>query len=255
MSTGPLETLYEALAIPAGARLDQRVAKSLLAGRGELSAADKRHVEAGLERLIWRATLRPQNVGVAAFKDDQHDYAQIVVMSAALRPDAKAARLTETIHRAIAHPLVLLSESDAGAVLSVGIKRRHEREADRVIVERLTESLPVNPAQDETVSRFLTSLPLVAVSAHDLLSLHLGWEARIEAFAAARITSSFRLPRDAVEATLRRQALASYDLQTRKARALRKVALSERRLNRRLELARDAARAEADLTKLAELLR
>jgi len=31
--------------------------------------------------------------------------------------------------------------------------------------------------------------------------------------------------------------------------------LSERRLNRRLELARDAARAEADLTKLAELLR
>lgn len=254
MSGRPLDTLYEALAIPAAARVNTRVAKSMLAERGELTAADKRLVESGVERLTWRATLKSRNVGVAAFVDDHRDYAQIVIMSAAVRPDANVARLTETIHRAIAHPLVLLTENGVGAVLSVGIKRRHEREAERVVVERLTVSPPVMPEPDEMRAAFLDSLALATVSAHDLWSLYLGWEVRIEAFTAARITSSFRLPQDAAEAAARREALASYDVRTREAKALRKAALSERRLNRRLDLARHVARADADLAQLAERL-
>jgi hypothetical protein len=254
MTATPLDTLYEALALPAAARLDQRVAKSRLAEHGELSSADRKLIETGLERLTWRATLKPQNVGVAAFKDDERDYAQIVVTSAKLRPEAKAARLTEILHRAIAHPMVLLVGDDTGALLSTGLKRHHEREANRVVLERLTVSPAVPVTHDGIVTAFLASLSLATVSAHDLWSLHLGWEARIEAFAAARITQSFRLPRDAAEAADRREALADHAVQARDAAALRKAAANEHRLNRRLDLARDVARVEANLARLAERL-
>nr|MBA3810915.1 DUF4391 domain-containing protein [Caulobacteraceae bacterium] len=98
------DALHDALVLPRAARVDRRVAKALLVERGGLSSADRRLIEAGLERLTWRATLKPATAGLRAFADEARDYAGIVVMAAAFRPGAKAARLTEVIHRAIAHP-------------------------------------------------------------------------------------------------------------------------------------------------------
>jgi hypothetical protein len=251
----PLDILHDALALPASARVERRVAKSLLSERGALSTADRRRVDAGLERLFWRATLKPAHAGVPAFSDAARDYAEIVVMSAQLRPSAQADRLGEVIHRAIAHPLVLLVGDEAGAILSVGLKRRHEREADRVVVERLVASPVVTGASDPIEAAFLSSLELAALSAHDLWSLHMGWGERAEAFAAARVAGTYRLVDDEAQADARRAALAAHAVQAREVARLRKAAGGEQRLNRRVELSRDAARAEGQLVALSVALR
>ena len=96
MSGEPLDNLYDALALPPAALLNRRVAKSLLSERGDLSSADRRRVDTGLERLTWRATLKPAHAGVPAFNDDARDYAQIVVMTALLRPVAQVDRLGDS---------------------------------------------------------------------------------------------------------------------------------------------------------------
>ena len=253
-SVHPLETLYDALALPASARIERRVAKSLLSERGALSSVDRRRVDAGLERLTWRATLKPAHAGVPAFSDAARDYAQIVIMSAQLRPEAQVDRLSEVIHRAIAHPLVLLVGDEAGAALSVGLKRRHEREADRVVVERLAVSPAVTGGGDPIETAFLSSLKLAALSAHDLWSLHMGWGERAEAFAAARIIGAFRLADDEVQADARRAALAAHAVQAREVTRLRKAAAGEQRLNRRIDLSRDVTQAETHLARIAQTL-
>lgn len=248
------ERLYDALAIPAGARADRRVAKSTLVERGDLPTADRKAVEAGIERLMWRATLTPKTVGFAAFQDEVRDYGQIVVMAAVLRKGAKADRLAELIHRAIAHPLTLLIETEENASLSIGLKRRHEREAGRVVVERLTVGPCLNASGEQMETAFLASLNLAATGAGDLWSLHTRWGERVEAFSAARITGRFRPPVDSQDAERRREALVQYGTAARDLDRLRKRAKSERRLNRRIALANEVVRTKSSLADLAASL-
>lgn len=226
----------------------------MLAERGALSSADKRVVDAGVERLMWRSTLTPQSVALRAVVDDARDYSQIVAMSVTLRPGAAVERLAELIHRAIAHPLALIVQSDADACLSIGLKRRHEREAGRVVVERLAMGSPVAIQGDLIESAFLESLNLAATGAGDLWSLHTRWGERVEAFSAARITGRFRPPVDSQDAERRRVALVQYGAAVRDLDRLRKRARSERQLNRRITLANEVARAEGRLADLQTCL-
>lgn len=254
MSEGALTRLFNALALPDEARVEQRVAKALLVERGDLPLADRRVVEAELDRLTWGATLKPATTGLAAYADDSRDYGQIVVMAATLKREAKAERLVEVIHRVVAHPLVLLAGDGRGVALSVGLKRRHEREAGRVVVERLTASPALDGGEDTLEQAFLASLPLAGVAAHDLWSLHTGWEERAEAYAAARIAGTFRLPRDAADADARRAALAAYSAQAREVAGLKKAAAREKRLAKQLDLAREVTSAEGRLADLEQTL-
>jgi hypothetical protein len=47
-------TLINALALPPDARLDQRVPKKLLLEQGAPTAADKRHLQDGIEEIVFR---------------------------------------------------------------------------------------------------------------------------------------------------------------------------------------------------------
>lgn len=253
--SGAADRLYDALGIPAAARVDRRIAKSMLVERGDLTSADRKAVEAGVERLTWRATLTSKTIGLAALQDDARDYGQMVVMAAELRAGAKTDRLAELIHRAIAHPLTLLIEAEDDPRLTIGLKRRHEREADRVVVERLTVGPDLNAADDDPVeTAFLESLNLAATGAGDLWSLHTRWGERVEAFSAARITGRFRPPVDSQDAERRREALVQYGTAARDLDRLRKRARSERQLNRRITLANEVARAEGRLADLQTCL-
>ena len=250
--TATLEHVFEALALPAATAINRRVPKTVFNEQADLSPADKRLLDSGLERLDWRATLRPASVGLSAYEDEVRAYPQIVVMSARLRSGAGADRLTTVIHRAIAHPLLFVCEAEEGVVLSVGLKRRHEREAERMVVERMATSPPLKVMADPApvMKAFLNNLALTGIGGRDLWALHLGWAERIEALTAAGITGAFRLPEDEAEAGARRAGLADYATQVREVAALRKRAQAEKQLNRRIDLAGDVARAEQQLARI-----
>jgi hypothetical protein len=248
--TGDLDQVFQALALPAATAINKRVPKTVFNEQADLSAADKRLLDSGLDRLDWRATLRPASVGLTAYADELRAYPQIVVMSARLRPGAAGERLTTVIHRAIAHPLLLLCEAQDGVVLSVGLKRHHEREEGRVVVERIVATPPIASVASPTTEALFQSLNLAGVEGRDLWALHLGWAERIEAYAAAQITGAFRLPLDEAEAEARRAGLVGHESQTRIIAALRKRAQAEKQLNRRIDLAREVSQAEHQLADI-----
>lgn len=245
--TAVFDSVFQALALPPATAINKRVPKTVFNDQADLSAADKRLLDGGLDRLDWRATLRPASVGLAAYADEVRAYPQIVVMSARLRPGAVADRLTTVIHRAIAHPLLLLCEAGGAVVLSVGLKRHHEREEGRVVVERIAASPAMAAPIAPLAATFLDSLDLTGIGGRDLWALHLGWAERIEAFAVAQVTGAFRLPMDDAEAQAMRDGLADHGAQMKAVDALRKRALAEKQLNRRIDLAREVAQAEEQL--------
>ena len=249
-----LDRVYQALVLPAATAIDRRVPKTVFNERADLSATDKCLLDGGLDRLDWRATLKPASVGLAAYADAARAYPQVVVMSARLRAGADADRLTMVIHRAIAHPLVLLCQGAGGVVLSVGLKRRHEREADRVVIDRVAASPPITARAETMANTFLNSLDLAKIGGRDLWGLHVGWSERIEAFATAQITGVFRLPIDEVEAQARRDGMAEHEKQIKAISALRKRAQAEKQLNRRIDLAREVTQAEDQLAAIVARL-
>jgi len=73
--------VIEALGLPAGARVDQRVPKKLLIENSAPTAADKKLINDGVEHLTWVAALKPTTIGVPEFRDDVREYLEIAVLT------------------------------------------------------------------------------------------------------------------------------------------------------------------------------
>jgi Domain of unknown function (DUF4391) len=244
MSFAPV---IDALAIPANARVDQRVPKKLLLEQGAPTAGDKRQIHDGIEELLWVAALKPTNIAVPIFRDEVREYLEIAVLTVTLRSAAKPPRLIELIHRAIPYPLVLVAAQGDTVSLSLAHKRWSHGEVGKVVIEdvRQIQLHPDTPEPEE--ASFLASLAVSSLPARDLFALYEGLLERVAALEAARLTGIFAPP-DSVE---RGSALwDGLDMHARLRRdlgILRARADKEKQLNRRVELNMEIKRLEAEL--------
>jgi hypothetical protein len=242
-----------ALALPLESRVDQRVTKKLLVEHGAPTAADKRQINDGIEELLWVAALKPTTIGVPEYRDANREVLEIVVLSLSLRPEAKAGRLIELIHRAIPYPVFLITEQANTVSLSLASKRLAQNEAGRVVLDdtAVTCSLDAN----STVTNSLANLSLAAQPRLHLLALYNGWIACLEALLAAKITGKLALPPDVAGQEARRQALAGHARLQRDIAALRAQAQKEKQVNRRVELNIEIKRLEAEQASSVQSLK
>jgi len=252
MSVAPF---VDALGLPAGARVDQRVPKKLLLEHGAPTAADKRQIHDGIEELLWIAALKPSNIGVPAFKDDVREYLEIAVLTATLRSGAKATRLTELIHRAIPYPVVLWTEQSQVVSLSLAHKRWSQGQAGEVVIEdvRRTAAFRAESLTAHEIG-FLASVALSGLPASDLYALYQGWLDRVAALEAATVTGAFAPSATAERAAAQRDALAARAKLQRDLATLRAQAEREKQVNRRVELNLAIRRLEAELAATAKAL-
>ncbi len=247
--------LIDALALPAETRVDQRVPKKLLLEQGAPTPADRRQIQDGIEELFWVAALKPNNIGVPAFKDEVREYLEIAVLTVMLRSAAKPTRLTELIHRAIPYPVVLSTEQGGAVSLSLAHKRWSQGQAGEVVIEEVRRTAPVRPgAPSAREVPFLAHLALSGLPARDLYTLYQGWLDRVAALEAASITGTFALPATAERAAVQRDALAVHARLQRDLATLRAQAERETQLNRRVELNLAIKRLETELGATAKAL-
>ena len=70
--------ILNALDLPAAARVERRIPKTLLHKHGAPTRADKRRISDGIEKLSWVATLKPSTIGVPAYRDESREYLEMV---------------------------------------------------------------------------------------------------------------------------------------------------------------------------------
>lgn len=238
-----------ALELPAAAMVNQRVPKKLLLEQGAPTAADKRHLQAGVEELQWLAALKPSTIGVPTYRDDVREYLEIAVLSVELRADAKATRLTELIHRAIPYPLVLLTMHAGTATLSLAHKRWSQAENHAVVLDGDVVLAPLAATEPTAHDlAFEASLGLGRQAAPDLHALYQGWVDRAEAFAAGALTGTFKLPQTRDDAQTRHEALQEHAQLQREIRDLRAKAAREKQMRDLVELNLTIRALEARLT-------
>jgi hypothetical protein len=229
--------IISALDLPPNARVDARVPKKMVVEQGAPTAADKRVIQDGIEEIQWLAALKPNTIAIPAFKDEIHDYSEIAVIAAVFRPDARAARLNELIHRAIPYPVLLVTTTPERVAVSVAPKRAAQNEGDRIVVERIVIAGDIDPKAPTTADRaFLDSLALARQGARDLSALYAGWLARIEALLAARLSGSYQATDEICLIDRRRTALEEHARLAREAALLRAQAARAKQISRRVDL-------------------
>ena len=245
--------LLDALDLPAGSRVDQRVPKKLLLENGAPTTADKRLINDGIEELLWIAALKPTTISVPEYRDDVREYLEIAVLRLSLRAEAKATRLVELVHRAVPYPLLLLTEQGERTGLSAAHKRWSQGEAGRTVLEGDVVAVEWDTERDaERWPTFRDALALGRQSQVSLHALYQGWVDTLLALHAARVTGAFSMAASAEHAAARRDALrecARLDAEIARVRATAaKVTQMARRVElnhelKRVEAARAAARA------------
>ena len=232
-----IEGLVQALGLPTDAVVNQRVPKKLLVEQGAPTSADKRVINDGIEELYWIAALKPTIIGVPEFRNDEREYQEISVVTVVLRPQAKAARLIELIHRSIPYPVVLVAVQGEKFSLSLAHKRFSQAEEGKMIVEGLVTATDlVMNDQAQEVTAFLASLSLSEQLSTNMYTLYQGWIEKLEALAAARVTGRYAPPDSSDSASARHFALDEHARLQREITGLRSTAVKEKQFNRKVEL-------------------
>jgi hypothetical protein len=229
--------IVSALDLPSRARVDARVPKKMLVEQGAPTTADKRAIQDGIDEMQWLAVLKPNTIAIPAFTDQTRDYSEIAVIAAAFRPEARAARLTELIHRAIPYPVLLITTGTGGVAISVAPKRAAQNEGEKVVVERVVVAGGIDPDALHAAERaFLDSFALERQPARDLSTVYDGWLARIEALAAARLSGIFEVKDETGVIDRRRRALEEHAHLAREATQLRAQAARAKQIGQRVDL-------------------
>jgi hypothetical protein len=248
-----LIVVLEALALPADAKVEQRIPKKLLVEQGAPTAADKRQIQDGIEELQWIAALKPTNIGVPVFRDAEREYLEITVLTAIFRQNAKVARLVELIHRAIPYPVLLVSsfrDADTGSIsVSAAHKRFNQNEAGKFVVDEILTTNPIalDSVPSPTAQAFLATLALARLPTRDLFAFYQGWMDSIVGFAAASITGRFALPESPERMRQMRESIANHSQIIDELSALRTLAVKEKQMNRLVELNMNIKRLESQL--------
>ena len=227
----------EALALPAGAVINRRVPKTLLIEHGATTAADKRRIRDGVEKIRWLAALKPTTVGVAEYRDATREYLEIAVLTLTFRSSARTARLTELVHRAVPYPVLLIAWQGDTPVISLAHKRWSQGETGRTVVEGDIVSTRLGDGSTERLSvAFCDALALNRQPTSTLYALYQGWIDTVQALSAARLTGNFLLLTSAMESKDRAAALGEYWRLESRISELSASARKENQISRQVEI-------------------
>lgn len=247
--------LIAALALPANSHVERRVPKKLLLESGAPTAADKRHINDGIEELFWVAALKPTTIGIREYRDAEREYLEIAVLRFTLRGGAKATRLVELVHRAVPYPLLLLTEHAGQVVFSAAHKRWAQNEAEKTVLDGdVVAAEWENGSEAAHLAEFLETLALARQSHANLRALYQGWMDTLIAFKAARLTGRFKPAVDPEKAAARQEALRECARLDAEMARLRAAAGKEKQMARKVELNLDLKRIEAARASMMERL-
>jgi hypothetical protein len=267
MASDALSNLLSSLELPPACVLNERIAKKLLVENGAATPADKRTINEGIDELIWVAALKPNNIGVPAYRDNSREYLEIAILSMRCRAEARSNRITELIHRSIPYPVLLVSIVEMGQEeneicrkasttsapllnVSVADKRFSQSDTQSMVLEDgVTE---VQLEADSHLEAFASAMNLGKQPRDHLLRLYQGWAAILDAYRASRITGAFAP--NSLSREEQRSVIAEFERIEREITTLRNQAAKEKQIKRRVELNLDVKRMEARLDDVRKQL-
>lgn len=248
-----LSVVLDALDLPVQSKVEQRISKKLLIEQGAPTAADKRQIQDGIEGLVWVAALKPTNIGVPVFRDDEREYLEVAVLTVDFRSNAKMARLLELIHRAVPYPVLLVASFlDANKPcigVSVAHKRFNQNETGKFVVDEVlaSSSIELDALATTSAQDFIAALGVSNQPNKDLFALYQGWVDCIVGLAVAGVAGRFARPTSQEQSRQMRAFMKNRSHLLNELSALRSQAGKEKQMNRLVDLNMSIRRLESQL--------
>ncbi|MCZ8203397.1 MAG: DUF4391 domain-containing protein [Gemmatimonas sp.] len=238
--------MVAALELPAAARVDRRIPKTLLGEHGAPTAADKRRINEGIEQIQWVAALKPTTIGVGAYHDAAREYLEIAVIRVTFRGEGKADRLLELLHRAIPYPVLAVADADGRTQVSVAHKRWSQSEAGKTVLDG--DPITVDAPRESAAHRsdFAAALAVSRQPRTSLLALYHGWLDALLALDAARLSGRYSILPTQEGRQARWTALHEILRLDAEIARLRAAAAKEKQMARQVALNLELKRAEAE---------
>ena len=237
--------IVAALDLPSNATVNQRVPKKMLVENGAPTASDKRYINDGIEEIQWLAALKPGTVGIPAYQDAVRDYLEIAVLSVTLRPNAKAERIAELVHRAIPYPVFLILQGADNVSISLVHKRWAQNEAGKTVLDGDPLGIALLSASKiEVEQQFVLALSLSKQPRSSLHDLYQGWLDTMLALETAYLTGSFVPSLSREQVVERHQTMLGIKRLQAEIARLRAAANKDKQLARQVELNIEIKRLE-----------
>ena len=246
------DPIYKFLAIPESCFLGKRVFKNLFLKNAQLGTADKKALDQDVDLILWQYAIKPANLPVAIYRDDQREYLEIAVLQANLHQIARHQRIAEVIHRAIPYPVLLLLACESRVAISVASKRFSQSERDKIIAEELCTTDWLNPDAATGVDKdFLADMAMGKLPQTNFYTLYNGWLERIISLQCARFSGQYRSGTPSTDWQIRRNQLAKCQQIAQHIAELRRELKAETQFNRQVELNMRIKAAEKELAAAA----
>lgn len=148
---------------------DARITKTKLTQEADLSKNEQRELDK-LRRLGYYAATNKATTRMPSYEDDERDVKAVVFLRCELAKECGFSELSSILHKAFAHPSILLFEEPNGKVgVSASLKRKSLAEKGAVVVDRIESTKFFDP-NDELHSSYLSDLAYESLSQDDLLA-------------------------------------------------------------------------------------
>lgn len=232
--------IYEAMHLPAAARLDERMPKNLFYQQPKFTRREEKLFAQDIERIDLRYALTPETTHLAPYRDDVREYGDVLVLEIALRQETRRARIAELFWQYLPRPQVLVFTAGEHFTLAMALVRTNQADRTRNTVE---ESLTLGPlAADDPVWQ---QLDYTSIPATDFYQLMRGFFDRLSQEKARR-----DLALTDVDGKAARQALARDAELAQKIAELRAQMKKELPFQRKAELNMKIKRIEQERRKI-----
>jgi len=189
-----LEDCLGLLRIPQECYVGKRIFKKLFYDNARFNSSEKKAFQEHLDYVTWLYALKPDNIGIKGYADQEREYLETSVLMVQLKESKSAERLINLIHRAIPYPLLLICRFQEAVMLSIALKRFNLAEKGAIVAEELLSSGWINlNAVSPNEMTFLKSLAIDDRRYLNFLELYQGWEASFIAYACSKHSGNLKI--------------------------------------------------------------
>lgn len=123
--------------LPKNAIINKNIPKSYFYKNGNLNLKEREIFTKNIEKIIWLYSLKPNNINVSSYKDEEKEFTEIEIFKIYLKADSKLQNISEIIMKSIPYPILIEFEYEDKKAFAVERQRINKNDCSKNTIEEI----------------------------------------------------------------------------------------------------------------------
>lgn len=247
-----MRKIIDYLGLPKNCALGNVIFKKTFTEQGDLSKSEKQILSDQIEKVIWHYSIKPTNINIDAYKDDQREYPEIEVIEVKVASKDKVKKVIEMIMTTIPYPMILEVIYQDESLLALGDSVINQNDTSKNVLKEVIMTSWTNTSNlNSKEQAFLESIHISNLSSRNLYKLYQDLTGHVVRFNASLLTKEYI---EEVDTNIVKEQYDAIESLNKEIEGLKSKIKKESQFNKRLELNVQIKRLEQQKEKMiAEL--